>query len=132
MSTITIISFSLRIMASFPAFFMSKTALLHVNFSFINRVLLVLPSIILIISHPEISSINRALTFTSFFSSGFNIISFSGYIGTDLFKNSNLQSLEFITPSSSNTFLFPRLNLHSHEFQTPTYKSQICDHVFLQ
>ena len=77
-------------MVYFPAFFMSKTALLHVNLSFINRVLLVFPSIILIITNPEISSINRALTFTSVCSSGFNIISFSGYIGTDLFKNLNL------------------------------------------
>ena len=57
---------------------------------------------------PEISSTNGALTFTNFCSSGFNITSFSGYIGTDLFKNSNLQSLEFITPSSSKTFFMPR------------------------
>ena len=104
MSTIPIISSGLRIMVSFSAFFMSKTALLHVNFNFINRVLLLIPSIILIITNPEISSINGALTFTSFCSSGFNIISFSGYIGTDLFKNLNQQSLEFMTPSSSNTF----------------------------
>ena len=87
---------------------MSKTALFHVNFSFINRVLLVLPSIILIIANPKISSINGALTFTSFCSSGFNIISFSGYIGTDLFKNSNQQSLEFMTTSSSNTLFIPK------------------------
>ena len=46
MSTIPIISFSLSIMVSFPAFFMSKPALLHVNFNFINRVLYVPPSII--------------------------------------------------------------------------------------
>ena len=102
------------------------------NVSFINRVLLVLPSIILIIANPKISSMNGALTFTSLCSSGFNIISFSGYIGADLFKNSNLQSLEFMTPSSLNTFLFPRLNLHSHEFQTLTYRFRICDHEFLQ
>ena len=132
MSTIPIISFSLRITVSFLAFFMSKTALLHVNFSFINRVLLVPPSIILIIANPKISSINRALTFTSFCSSGFNIISFSGYIGTDLFKNSNLQSLEFITPSNSNTFFIPKTKSTFHEFQIPTYRFQICDHVFPQ
>ena len=108
MSTIPIISFGLRIMVSFPAFFISKTALLHVSFNFINRVLWVPPSIILIIANPEISSINGALTFTNFFSFGFNIISFSGYIGIDLFKNSNQQSLEFMTPSNSKMFFIPR------------------------
>ena len=85
-------------MVSLPAFFMSRTALLHVNFNFINKVLLVFPSIILIIANPEILSTNGALTLTSFCSSGFNISSFSGYMGTDLFRNLNLQSLEFITP----------------------------------
>ena len=66
MSTIPIISFGLQIMVSLPAFFMSKTALFHVNFSFISKELLVFPSIILIIANPEISSTNGALTFTSF------------------------------------------------------------------
>ena len=108
MSTIPIISLGLRIIVSFPAFLMSKIALLHVDFSFIDRVLLVFLLMILIIAKPEISSTNGALTFTIFFSSGFSIISFSGYIGTDLFKNSNLQSLQFITPSNSNTFFMPK------------------------
>ena len=108
MSTIPIISFGLRIMVSLPESFMSKTALLCINFSFINKVLLVFPSIILIIANPEISSTNGALTFTSFCSVGFNIRSFSGYKGTDLLKNSNLQSLEFITPSNLNTFFIPK------------------------
>ena len=108
MSTIPIISLGLRIIVSFPMFLMSKIALLHVNLNFIDRVLLVFPSMILIIAKPKISSINGALTFTNFFSSGFNITSFSGYIGTDLFKNSNLQSLEFITPSNSNTLFMPK------------------------
>ena len=108
MSTIPIISLGLRIIVSFPTFLMSKIALLHVNFSFIDRVLLVFPYMILIIDKPKILSTNRALTFTNFFSTGFSIISFSGYIGTDLFKNLNLQSLEFITPSNSNTFFMPK------------------------
>ena len=129
MSTIPIISFGLRIIVSFPAFLMSKTALLHVNFSFINRVLLVFPSMILIIAKPKILSTNGALTFTNFCSSGFSIISFSGYIGTDLFKNSNLQSLEFITPSNSNIFLCLKLNLHSRVFLTLMCKFQTCDCV---
>ena len=57
---------------------------------------------------PEILSTNGALTFTNFCSSGFNIISFSGYKGTDMFKNSNVQSLDFITPSSSKRLFVPR------------------------
>ena len=77
MSTIPIISSGLRIMVSFPAFFMSNTALLHVNFNLINRVLLVLPSIILIIANPKISYINGALTFTSIFFHLVLILSFS-------------------------------------------------------
>ena len=92
-----------------PAFFMFKTALLHINFNFNNRVLLVLPSIILIMASPEMSSTSGALTFTSICSLGFNISSFSAYMGTDLFKNSNLQSLEFITPSNSTHFLCLKL-----------------------
>ena len=62
------------------------------------------------------SCINGALTFTSFFSFGFNIISFSGYIGTDLFTNLNQQSLEFMAPSSSNTFFIPKTKSNFHEF----------------
>ena len=108
---------------SFPAFFISNTALFHVNFNFINRVLLVFPSIILIMASPEMSSTNGALTLTSFCSSGFNISSISGYMGTDLIKNSNLQSLEFITPSSLNTqFLSPKLGLHFHVSRIPECK----------
>ena len=95
-------------MVSLPRFFMSKTALLHINFNFINKVLLVFPSIILIIANPEISSTNRALTFTGVCSLGFNISSFSGYMGTDLSRNLNLQSLQFITPFNLNMFFIPR------------------------
>ena len=53
---------------------------------------------------PEISSTNGTLTFISFHSFGFNITSFSGKMGIDLFKNVKQESLEFITPSNSNTF----------------------------
>ena len=108
MPTIPIISFRLRIILSFPAFLMSKSALLHVNFSFINRVLFVFLSMILIIAKPKILSTNGALTFTNFCSSSFSIISFLGYIGTNLFKNSNQQSLEFIMPSNSNISFLPK------------------------
>ena len=107
-STIPIISFGLRIIVSLPAFLVSKIALLCINFNFISKVLLVPPCIILIIAKPEMSSTNGAQTFTNFCSLHFNISSFSGYMGTDLFKNSNLQSLEFIIPSNSNTFFMPK------------------------
>ena len=80
---------------------------------------------------PEMLSINRALTFTSFCSSGFNISSFCAYMGTDLFKNLNLQSLEFITPSNSNTFLCLKLGLHFHVSWIPEYKFRICGHALL-
>ena len=94
---------------SLPTFFISNTALFQVNCNFINRVLMVLPSIILIMASPEMSSTNGAPTLTSFCSLGFNISSLSRYMGTDLFKNLNLQSLEFIiTPSNSNTFYMPK------------------------
>ena len=55
------------------------------------------------------SSTNGALTFTSFCSSGFNISSLSGYMGTDLFK-------------TQTHFLCPKLSLHSHVSQIPEYK----------
>ena len=132
MSTIPIISSGLRIMVSFPAFFMSKTALLHVNFNFINRVLLVLLSIILIISNPKISSINRALTFTSFCSSGL-ILSPSLDILVPTYSKiqiDNLLSLCHLLAQIHS--LYPKLNLHFCEFQTPMYIFPICDHVFLQ
>ena len=81
-----------------PLFTMSNMALFHVNFNFINRVLWVPPSKILTMAIPEISSTNRALTFVSFCSFGFNITFFPGNMGMDLFKNLKQQSLEFITP----------------------------------
>ena len=49
---------------------------------------------------PEISSTNRALTLTIFAHQSSRLVPFSGYMGTDLFKNLNLQSLEFIMPSN--------------------------------
>ena len=61
-----------------------------------------------IIAKPEILFTNGALTFTNVCLSHFSIISFSGYIGTNLFKNSNLQSIEFIMPSNSNIFFMPK------------------------
>ena len=72
-STIPIISSGLNIMVSVPLFTISNTAIFHVNFSFISKVLWVPPSNILTIANPEISSINGALTFISFCSLGFKI-----------------------------------------------------------
>ena len=107
---------------------MSRIALLHVNFSFIDRALLVFSSMILIIAKPKISSANGALTFTHFFSSSFSNTSFSGYIGTDLFMYSNLQSLEFITPSNSNTFFIPKTRSIFSCISDTMCRFQICDY----
>ena len=71
---------------------------------------------------PEMLSTNGALTLTSFCSLGFNISSFSGYMGTDLFKNLNLQSLEFITPLTQTHLLCLKLGLHCHVSWIPEYK----------
>ena len=69
---------------------------------------MILPSKILTMVNPKISSTNGALTFISFCSFGFNITSFSGNMGKELFKNLKQQSLEFITPSNWNTFFIPK------------------------
>ena len=74
-------------MVSVPLFLMSITAIFHVSFNFINRVVWVPPSNILTMANPEISSIKGAFTFTNFCSLGFKIVQFSGDIGMDLFKN---------------------------------------------
>ena len=60
------------------------------------------------IASPEILSMNGAFTFISFCSLGVKITQLSGNMGTDLFKNLKQQSLEFITPSNSNTLFMPR------------------------
>ena len=98
----------MNIMVSVPLFTMSNLALFHVNFSFLSRVLWVTASYILTIASPEISSMNGVFTFISFCSLGFKLKQLSGNMGTDLFKNLKQQSLEFITPSNSNTFFIPR------------------------
>ena len=61
-----------------------------------------------IIAKPEISSKNGASIFFSFCSFGFNIISSFRNKGIDLFKRLKQHSCEFITPSSSSTFLIPK------------------------
>ena len=73
-----------------------------------NKVLWVPPSNILTITSLEISSINGAFTFISLCYLCFKITWFSQNMGMDLFKNLKQQSLEFITPSYSNTFFMPR------------------------
>ena len=96
-------------MVSVPLFVMSNIALFHMNFNFINRVLWIPLSNILIMANPEISSNNGAFTFINFCSSGFKIVQLSGNMGTDLFKNLKQQFLEFITPSNSNAFIMPKI-----------------------
>ena len=72
-----------------------------------------------------------ALTFINLCSSDFKITKLSGNMGMDLFKNVKQQSLEFITPSNSNTFLYLEPSLHFHEFLIPRCKSQIYSHAHL-
>ena len=95
-------------MVSVPLFTIPNIALFCVHFSFINRVQWVPLSNILTIASPEILSMNGAFTLISLCSLGFKITQFSGNMGTDLFKNLKQQSIEFITPSNSNTFFMPR------------------------
>ena len=91
-------------MVSKPLLAMSNVAGFHMNFSFNNMVLCVLPSNILIMASPDISSINGTFTLINFCPFGFNTVHSFGKMGTDLFKNFKPQSCEFITPSSSNVF----------------------------
>ena len=95
-------------MVSKPLLAMSYIAEFHLNFSFNNMVLCVVPSNILTIANPDISSIKGALTSINFCSFGFNTMCSFGKMGKDLFKNLKQQSHEFITPSSSNIFLIPK------------------------
>ena len=74
-------------------------------------VLCVVPSNILTIPSPDISSINGAFALINFCSFGFNTMCSFGKMGKDLYKKLKLQSHEFITPSSSNTFLIPNIGL---------------------
>ena len=90
-----------------PVLAMSNIAESHMNFSFNNTVLCVVPSNILTISSPNISSINGAFTLINFCSFGLNTMHSFGKMGKDLFMKFKQQSHEFITPSSSNTFLIP-------------------------
>ena len=63
---------------------------------------------ILIVTIPDISSINVTSIFINFCSFGLNTVHCSGKIGMDLFKKLKQQSHEFVTPSSSNMFLMPK------------------------
>ena len=61
-------------------------ALFHMNFNFNKRVLWVPPSNIITMASPAVSPINGAFTFINFCSLGFNIVQFSGNMGTDPFE----------------------------------------------
>ena len=114
-------------MVSGPLLPMSSAAGLCMNFSFSNIVLCVFPSSILIITNPDISSINGALTLISFCSFGFSTIHSFGKMGKDLFKKLKQQSHEFITPSNSNTLLIPKTrSMFSWISDTNMYISNLC------
>ena len=87
---------------------MSNTAVLCVNFNYINMVLYALPSRILIIAKHDIPSMNEAVTLINFCSLGFKTTHSFGNMGRDLFRNLKQQSHEFITPSNLNIFLIPK------------------------
>ena len=74
---------------------------------------------------------NGALTFINFCSLGFKIKLCSGNMGTDQFRNLKQQSLEFITPSNSNTFLCLKQSQHFHGSLTLMCKFQIYAHTHL-
>ena len=95
-------------MVSVPLLTISNIGVLHVNFNFINMGLYVLPSRILIIAKPDISSMNGASTLISFCYLGFKTTHSFGKMGRDLFRNLKQQPCEFITPSNSNIFLIPK------------------------
>ena len=65
-------------------------------------------SSIFTIAKPETSSINGASILTNFCFFGFKTKFSFGNRGIDLFKKLKQHSHEFITPSSSNTFLIPK------------------------
>ena len=120
-------SSGLNIMVSEPLLAMSNVAALHMNFHFSNIVLCVFPSNILTSASPDISSINGPFTLINFHSFGFNIVCSFGKMGKDLFKNLKQQSLEFMTPSSSNTFLIPNTrSMFSWISDTNVYISNLC------
>ena len=62
----------------------------------------------LVITSPDIPSMNGASTFINFHSLGFSTTHSFGKIGRDLFKKLKQQSHNFMTPSNSKIFLMPR------------------------
>ena len=66
--------------------------------------LCVVPSNILTIASPNISSINGAFTLINFCYFGSNTMCSFAKMGKHLFKKLKQQPCEFIIPSSSNTF----------------------------
>ena len=91
-----------------PLLVISNIAEFCTNFNLSIIVLCMVLSSNLIIASLDISYINGASTFISFYSFGFVTIHSFGKIGKDLFKKLKQQSHEFMTPSNSNIFLTPR------------------------
>ena len=73
--------------------------------------LYVLPSKILIIAKPDISSMNGDSTLIKFCSLGLKTMHSFGKMARDLFRNLKQLSCEFITPSNMNTVLIPKTRL---------------------
>ena len=106
---------------------MSNIAVLHMKFSFSNIILCVVPSNILTIASPDISTINGAYSLINFCTFGFHMVHSFGKMGKDLFKNLKQQSLVFMTPCSSNTFWIPNTrSTFSWISDTNVYISNLC------
>ena len=110
-----------------PLLIISNTAEFCTNFNLSIIVLCVFLSSTLIMANPDISSINGASTFINLCSFGFNTMHSFGKIGRDLFKKLKQKSHEFITPSSSNTFLILKTkSIFSCISETKVYISNQC------
>ena len=108
-------------------FTISNIVALCVNFDFSNMVLHVLPSSILIIAKPDISSMNRTFTLINFCSLGFRTMHSFRKMVRDLFRNLKQQSHEFITPSNFKHILIPNTrSTFSWISETRVYISNLC------
>ena len=86
-----------------------------------------LPSSILIIAKPDISSMNEAFTLINFCTLGFRMMCSFRKMGRDLFRNLKQQSCEFVTSFNLNTFLIPNIrSTFSWISETRVYISDQC------
>ena len=104
-----ILLFGLNMIVSKPLLIISNVAEFCADFNLSIIVLCVFLPSTLIISNPDISSINEASTFINLCSFGCSTLHSFGKIGMDLFKKLKQWSHEFIKPSNTNIFLIPKI-----------------------